>query len=144
LDELSKCVHCGALNRDSGLNCGVCGGNLTSSQRVSQESVVTSRMIHAKGLVGLVVGLVILTSGFLLLDSPAAPLGLFLLFIGVASVGAVIGTFKGLPYQPNLGWHRSGDPDLAATGSRGARPVNTQMLEVDRELENKKREEESD
>jgi hypothetical protein len=52
--------------------------------------------------------------------------------------------FKGLPYQPNLGWHKSGDPDLAATGRRGARPVNTEMLEVNRELGDKKKEDESD
>ena len=63
---------------------------------------------------------------------------------GVASVGTVIGMFKGLPYVPNTGWHRGGDSDLAATATRGAMPCNAQMFEVDRELESKEKEEESD
>lgn len=71
-------------------------------------------------------------------------LGFFMLFIGVATVGSVIGVFKGLPYQPNLGWHRGGDPDLVSTATRGAMPVNMQMLEADRELEFREKEEESD
>jgi len=68
----------------------------------------------------------------------------FVLVFGVASVGAVIGMFKGLPYQPNPGWHTGGDPDLVATATRGAKPVNMQMLEVDRELESREKEEKSD
>jgi hypothetical protein len=71
-------------------------------------------------------------------------LGFFVLFLGVASVGALIGLFKGLPYQPNSGWHSGGDPDFAATAIKGAKPSHTQMLEVDRALESKEREQRSD
>ena len=86
----------------------------------------------------------VLASGLLLLGTAAASLGFFVLVFGVASVGAVIGMFKGLPYQPNPGWHKGGDPDLVTTATRGAKPVNMQMLEVGRELESREKEEKSD
>ena len=144
MSALRTCVQCGTQNLESDRNCGVCGRNLTALQPTLQPTVATNRRVHARGLIGLIVGIVLLGSGVLLLGTEAAPLGLFLLFIGVASVGAVIGMFKGLPYQPDPGWHRGGDPDLVATATRGARPANMRMLEADRERESREKEEESD
>ena len=141
---LRKCVQCGSLNQDSDANCGVCGRNLTALETSSHVAVAASRRIHARGLLGLVVGIMLLAAGVLLLGTWAAPLGFFVLVFGVASVGAVIGMFKGLPYQPNPGWHTGGDPDLVATATLGAEPVNVQMLEVDRERESREKEEKSD
>jgi hypothetical protein len=149
---LRKCVQCGALNNDSDASCGVCGGGLRShseealqsDQTRSQARVGTRPQVHPRGLIGLIVGLFLLVFGLMLLGSSAALLGFFLLFIGVVSIGTVIGMFKGLPYQPNSGWHATGDPDLAATATRGAKPSHVQMSEVDRELESKERKEESD
>lgn len=150
---MRKCVQCGALSNDSDASCGVCGGGLSghseealhSDQMGRQVRVATRPQEHSRGLIGLIVGLVLLALGLMLLgSSSAALLGFFLLFIGVASIGTVIGMFKGLPYQPNSGWHATGDPDLAATATRGAKPGHVQMSEVDRELESKERREEND
>ena len=141
---MKKCVECGALNQDVDMSCGVCGGSFTGLRTAPQATAVTARRVHVRGFIQLIVGLVIVVSGILLMGTAAATLGFFVLFLGVAWVGSVIGMFRGLPYQPNSGWHSGGDPDLAATATRGAKPANYRMLEVDRDLSLKEKEEEND
>lgn len=149
---MKQCLVCGTENFDQDIRCGVCQESLTvvdprtiSRPANTRFSNQTRRRFHVKGLAGLLVSVGLIVIGILLIpDSGMGPLGFFFLFIGILAVGSIISVFKGLPYQPNSGWHTAGDPDVVATSTRGSPPSGYSMFQVDRELENKKREEESD
>lgn len=146
---MKSCSSCGASNIDSDRICGVCGGTLNEAfqKRIQSSNPALksspSRIVHKRGLASLAVSLVTLASGIVLLEV-ASVLGLFMLLLGFAGTGSVFGFFRGLPYQPNSGWHRGGDPDLAATNSMGSLPSNYAMMEVDRRLESKRKSGEND
>jgi hypothetical protein len=146
---MKSCSSCGASNLDSESACGVCGGVLNESGSTTRRffaEVPAGSGLHLRGLVTLLASVAVTVAGMFLLVSNTdfAVIGFYMLFIGLAAVGSVIGMFRGLPYQPNLGWHRSGDPDIAATNTKGSVPSNYKMMEVDREIEAKQKDEEND
>lgn len=146
---MKSCSSCGASNLDSDRICGVCGGSLdlTAHDRIRSSNPALqsrpTRIVHKRGLASLALSFVAFGSGIVLLEV-APPLGLFMLVLGFAGTASVIGFFRGLPYQPNSGWHRGGDPDLAATNTMGSLPSNYTMMEVDRRSESKRKSGESD
>ena len=103
-----------------------------------------SRQVHPEGLVGLVTGLSLIVSGWYMLGPINSQLGFVLLLFGIVLTASILNLFKGLPYASNMGGHRGGDPDIVATSTRGSVPSNYGMYQVDREIEARDKEDQSD
>lgn len=144
------CSTCGSTNLDQSARCGVCGGILASStdrahrKAPEAKSAYSTRRLHVKGTIGLLAAIGFTLLSFALMFTPASPLGFFFFFAGIIAVGSILRMFRGLPYEPNTGWHLGGDPDVAATSTRGSVSSAGRMFEVDRELEDKERRDQSD
>lgn len=67
-------------------------------------------------------------------DPATSVIGFFVFILGITGVGSIMGMFRGLPYQPNPGWHADGDPDVIATMTQGRPPSSFTMSDVDRAL----------